>query len=180
MLGPRIVTATLDSLGLSQNSGLRYRINQHISWRRHAKSLRKIRPLDSYGQFGEDAMLQALLPAKAGFYIDIGSGHPILGSNTYALYQLGGRGILVDPVSANVDLSRRVRPGDKSIHAAIGLSNSESINFIEFETYQYSTTSESRAAEVLHSVIKSQPDIRSGFFPYERFSHLRFHLVPQS
>ena len=93
-------------------------------------------------------MLQVLLPTTAGFYIDIGSGHPILGSNTYALYELGWRGILVDPVRANIELSQRVRPRDKSIHAAIGLNDSEVIDFIEFDTYQYSTTSESRAAEV--------------------------------
>lgn len=148
MITPRIVTTTLDSLGLSQNSGLRYQINKHISWRRQVKSFKRIKPLHSYGQFGEDAMLQALLPSTAGFYIDIGSGHPILGSNTYALYELGWRGILVDPVKANVDLSHRVRPEDKSLHAAIGLSDSESVDFIEFETYQYSTTSESRATEV--------------------------------
>lgn len=148
MLVPKRVTTTLDSLGLSSNSGVRYRINTLISWRRQVKSLKRIKPLRSYGQFGEDAMLQALLPAAAGFYVDIGSGHPILGSNTYALYEQGWRGILVDPVRANVELSQRVRPGDKSIHAAIGLSGSEVIDFIEFDTYQYSTTSESRAAEV--------------------------------
>lgn len=149
MLVQRIVTPTLDLLGLSSNSGVRYRINKLISWRQQLKSLKGIKPLRSYGQFGEDAMLQALLPTTAGFYIDIGSGHPILGSNTYALYEQGWRGILVDPVRANVELSQRVRPRDKSIHAAIGLSNSEVIDFIEFDTYQYSTTSESRAAEVL-------------------------------
>ncbi len=126
------------------------------------KSMKKIKALASYGQFGEDAMLQALLPATAGFYIDIGSGHPILGSNTYALYLQGWRGVLVDPVRANVELSQRVRPGDKSIHAAIGLSDSEVIDFIEFDTYQYSTTSESRASEVLalgHKVTARYPVI---------------------
>jgi len=87
-------------------------------------------------------------PTIGGSLIDIGSGHPIIGSNTYALYELGWRGILVDPVRANVELSQRVRPGDNSIHAAIGLSDSDVIDFIEFDTYQYSTTSESRAAEV--------------------------------
>ena len=148
MLVPRIVTTTLNSLGLSSNSGLRYQINVLISRRRQVKSLKRIKPLHSYGQFGEDTLLQALVPTTAGFYIDIGSGHPILGSNTYALYELGWRGILVDPVRANIELSQRVRPRDKSIHAAIGLNDSEVIDFIEFDTYQYSTTSESRAAEV--------------------------------
>lgn len=148
MLVPRRVTTTLDSLGLSSNSGMRYRMNKHTSWRRQVKNLKQIKPLRSYGQFGEDAMLQALLPTTAGFYINCGSGDPFLESNTYALYKQGWRGSLVDPVRANVELSQRVRPGDKSIHAAIGLSDSEVIDFIEFDTYQYSTTSESRAAEV--------------------------------
>jgi len=148
MLVPRIISSTLDSLGLSQTSGLRHRVNNQISMRRQLKESKLVKPRLSYGQFGEDAVLQALVPATPGFYIDIGSGHPILGSNTYALYELGWQGILVDPVRANIELARRIRPSDTSIHAAIGMSDSTVIDFIEFEVYQYSTTSESRAAEV--------------------------------
>lgn len=112
------------------------------------RTLRGLRPRSSYGQFGEDAVLQAFLPDEIGFYIDIGSGHPIVGSNTYALYNLGWRGILVDAVESNIKISRLIRTRDTSIHAAVGDGLTSSINFIEFEVYQYSTTSESRAAEI--------------------------------
>ena len=51
----------------------------------------------SYGQFGEDALIQRTLKKKKGTYVDIGCYHPILYSNTYGLYRRGWKGIVVDP-----------------------------------------------------------------------------------
>lgn len=146
------LSALLDRLGIGAESPLRKKSNDFISWRRTQRNLAAIKATESYGQFGEDAVLQSLLPERIGSYVDIGSGHPIVGSNTFALYRKGWSGILIDPVKSNIELSRNVRPRDESIHAAIGVSNShptDSIDFIEFETYQYSTTNESRAQHVL-------------------------------
>ena len=143
------ISHLLDKAGLSPDSPLRSKTNGFITSRRHAAELRGIKPAHSYAQFGEDAVLQAYLPEGTGFYVDIGSGHPIQGSNTYALYELGWNGILVDPVLSNISLSQKVRPRDQAVHAAVGKSDQDRIDFIEFETYQYSTTSEERATEVL-------------------------------
>lgn len=146
---PDSISHLLDKAGLTPDSPLRSKTNGFITNRRHAAELGKIKPALSYAQFGEDAVLQAYLPEGTGFYVDIGSGHPIQGSNTYALYQLGWNGILVDPVLSNISLSEQVRPRDHAVHAAVGKSDQDQIDFIEFETYQYSTTSEERAEEIL-------------------------------
>lgn len=44
----------------------------------------------SYSQFGEDIQIQRFVQGVRGLYLDIGSGHPIQGNNTYALYKDGG------------------------------------------------------------------------------------------
>lgn len=112
------------------------------------KHIHSIVPRESYSQFGEDAVLQSILPDECGFYIDIGSGHPVIGSNTYSLYRLGWSGILVDPIPRNVELSRKLRGRDDVIQAAVGTPKLQSVIFYEFDPYHYSTTSLERAEEV--------------------------------
>ena len=126
----------------------REKANLEISLRRSRRNAIRTPPVLSYSQFGEDAVLQAFLPEGAGFYLDIGSGHPTQGSNTYALYLLGWRGMLIDPISSNISLSRAVRPGDTCVLGLCGETAGDSVNFFEFETYQYSTMLPSRAQEV--------------------------------
>ncbi len=47
---------------------------------------------------GEDYILQKIFSnLKNGYYIDIGSHHPILHSNTFLFYLNGWRGVCVDP-----------------------------------------------------------------------------------
>lgn len=135
-------------MNLDPNSGLRLHVNSFLSERREMRYIQSTMPRSSYSQFGEDAVLQSILPNKRGFYIDIGSGHPVLGSNTYSLYKLGWSGILVDPIPRNIALSRKLRGRDNIIQAAVGASKSESLIFYEFDPYHYSTTSLERAEEV--------------------------------
>ena len=112
-------------------------------------------PRRTYSQFGEDAILRSILPAGKGTYIDIGSGHPVAGSNTYALYEMGWQGVLVDPIAANIEMSERLRPRDLSIQAVCAGEQMEDIEFFEFDVYEYSTTSRDRVNELArmgHSV----------------------------
>jgi Methyltransferase FkbM domain len=104
-----------------------------IHWREFKKS-----KLDSdFSQFGEQKIIQNLVPSH-GFYLDIGSGRPVSGSNSYFLYKRGWSGILVDPIKTNIRLSKRLRPRDSSILAIVG---SDKRNFYEFYPYEYSTIS---------------------------------------
>ena len=52
-------------------------------------------------------------------YIEIGTNHPTEGNNTYHFYELGARGILVDPLPQSETLSCLWRPEDKFLRAAV-------------------------------------------------------------
>ena len=73
----------------------------------------------SFSQFGEDLVLEHLLPPK-GFYIDIGANHPVTHSNTWLFYRNGWRGITVEPNPDLARLHRQRRPKDRVIEAAVG------------------------------------------------------------
>ena len=76
----------------------------------------------SFSQFGEDLVLEHLLPNK-GFYVDIGANHPVTHSNTWLFYRNGWRGIVVEPNPQLAKLHRRRRPGDVVIEAAAGMKS---------------------------------------------------------
>ena len=101
-----------------------------------------------FSQFGEDELIHKYLPEKEGFYIDIGAGRPIRGSNTYALYLRGWTGICVDPIKLNMNLFKSLRPKDSFMNILIG-SESSLMNFWEFVPYEYSTVVEAVAEAVL-------------------------------
>ena len=91
-------------------------------------------------------LLQAVI--KTGSYIDIGSGHPVKGNNTYFLYQRGWTGILIDPILLNSELSKKHRLKDLFLNRIV--SNLEgSLMFWEFLSYGLSTTNVTRATFLL-------------------------------
>ena len=154
------VSRILNSFGIAPTSPILTKPNAWLSQRKNDRLLFAKYPRRFFSQFGEDAILQAMLPIKVGTYVDIGSGHPVAGSNTYALYELGWRGILIDPIRTNVELSKRLRPGDICIQAAIGREGGSAIDFFEFDVYEYSTTSRERVSELEamgHSLRASYP-----------------------
>lgn len=75
----------------------------------------------------EDAIALFLLEKigmipKDCYYLDLGANHPILGNNTYFLYKLGAKGVLVE---ANPELSgfiKYLRPRDVLIDKAVTLN----------------------------------------------------------
>ena len=79
----------------------------------------------SYSQLGEDLVLMNHLEWLGktlnpnGFFIDIGAFHPIDGSNTYALYRLGSRGVVVDVGASKKTLFKIFRPRDHFVNVAI-------------------------------------------------------------
>lgn len=106
-----------------------------------AKATRVAWPLrrDDYSQHGEEKALGALLPESVGTYLDIGSGNPVHLSNTYFLYRRSWSGVLVDPLWANVALSRLLRPRDRIFQALIS-DVSDERDFYEMDPSFYSTT----------------------------------------
>jgi len=92
----------------------------------------------SYSQFGEDNVLRYFFPEKECSYIDIGSGHPIIGNNSYFLYKKKNHGILIDGIEINILRSKKLRPRDKALKCLVGEKN-ENINFYEFKDKNFST-----------------------------------------
>src|SRR6266487_4104160 len=87
----------------------------------------------SYAQYGEDIVVEALVPELRGFYVDVGAFHPVQFSNTYLFYRKGWRGLNVEANPDALPEFHRKRPGDRTIQAV--LSNvEEEREFHVFET----------------------------------------------
>jgi len=102
--------------------------------------------LRSYSQWGEDSIISQFIFDNNWTYIDVGSGHPVHGNDTFFLYQRGCSGILVDPIESNGKLSRRFRPRDKFILGII--SNVKNLKFFQFSNSGISTALGTRASKL--------------------------------
>tara|TARA_B110000967_G_scaffold161058_1_gene167074 strand:- start:1731 stop:2438 length:708 start_codon:yes stop_codon:yes gene_type:complete len=95
----------------------------------------------SYAMDGEDiAILKCVNYIKNGFYVDIGSHHPVQRSNTCLLYQNGWRGINVDINDFTLDLFNYLRPDDINIQAAISDYNGNIDFYYQKDFSQLNTT----------------------------------------
>ena len=103
-----------------------------------------------YSQFGEDTILKKYLQENKGFYLDIGSGDPVRGSNTFFLYKKGWSGILIDPLSRNVFSSKIIRKKDKIIRGLVGATD-KSYPFYEMYPYEYSTTNNEIVKDLINN-----------------------------
>jgi FkbM family methyltransferase len=77
--------------------------------------------LESYSQYGEDVVIDALLSHKQnGFYVDVGANDPDALSNSKLLYGRGWRGINIEPdPTLHAKLSEK-RPRDLNLNIGIG------------------------------------------------------------
>ena len=115
----------------------------------HAEMLRptlmgaRRRAARSWSQHGEDDYLVAELGGSLsdGFYVDVGANHPARLSNTYRLYNLGMRGICVEPNEMLCDLIARYRPEDEVVAVAVG-PEEKLVRFYELARHDFSTFSE--------------------------------------
>jgi FkbM family methyltransferase len=74
----------------------------------------------SYAQNFEDVLLhRALKHVEGGFYIDIGAQDATTDSVSRGFYELGWRGVHVEPVPAYAEKLRQERPGDTVLEVAI-------------------------------------------------------------
>ncbi len=89
----------------------------------------------SFSLSGEDLILRKkvhgkLLSGKAGCYVDVGSFHPFLASNTYLFYCFGWSGLCIDANPIFKTGFEDLRPRDTFVHAAI-TQTSQEVNFAE-------------------------------------------------
>jgi len=96
----------------------------------------------SYSQNLEDVLLhRALSDVENGTYVDIGAGHPIYNSVTKGFYELGWRGVNVEPIEQRYQELLNDRPGDINLRALV-LRNSGNATLFRSEQGrgEYSTT----------------------------------------
>lgn len=75
----------------------------------------------SYAQNAEDVVLARVFAGQAtGRYVDLGAGYPTRDSVTRHFYDLGWRGINVEPEPALADELDRERPEDVNLRVAVG------------------------------------------------------------
>ena len=85
----------------------------------------------SYAQNYEDVMLwRALGHIRSGYYIDVGANDPVSDSVTKAFYDVGWRGINIEPVTEWFNKLQKERPGDINLNLACG-SRKEQKDFYE-------------------------------------------------
>lgn len=112
---------------------------------------------ETYSQWGEDVMLKFIFRKGNGTYVDVGSGYPTWGNNTYLFYKRGWKGVLVDPISTNIRLSKLLRRRDVSICSAVGEFAGE-ITIYQFDPSEYTTTQR----EVYENLLKNENVIFRG------------------
>jgi FkbM family methyltransferase len=94
----------------------------------------------SYAQRFEDLYLMRCFGDRPdGFYIDIGSGHPVYDNMSFAFYLKGWHGITVEPNPWLAQLTRAVRPRDRHIEALVGAAAGEATFYLVDEYHGLST-----------------------------------------
>ena len=94
----------------------------------------------SYAQNFEDVILyRALKSVTKGFYIDIGAEDPVSGSVSLAFYNMGWRGVHVEPNSVYANKLRHARHDENVLEVALGVQTG-TIEFYESANTGLSTT----------------------------------------
>jgi FkbM family methyltransferase len=137
---------------------------------------RRRRASVGWSEYGEDERLARELSGSLidGYYVDIGANHPARGSNSYRLYNLGMRGVCVEPNDELCNAIRRFRPGDVVLNAAIGAENGLA-KFYELSYHGISTFSEEEAVRRQAAGAKL---LRISFKPMLRLATILEQCVP--
>ena len=113
-------------------------------------------PTLSYAQRFEDLYLMRCFGDRAdGFYLDIGSGHPVYDNVSFAFYLKGWSGITVEPNPWLARLSRAVRPRDRHVEALVGSAGGQATFYQVREFHGLSTMIETHAQAALSQFGKS-------------------------
>lgn len=104
----------------------------------------------TFSQCGEDLAIIKYLPEDDGIYLDIGGGHPVIGSNTILLDRRNYKGFVVEPIS-KFSQGFKKRKNLVRVFETVCAPTNEPVDFFEFENSFLSTTS----IEVAKSLMSS-------------------------
>ncbi|MCX7954917.1 MAG: FkbM family methyltransferase [Bacteroidales bacterium] len=114
----------------------------------------------SFAQNGEDLLLNKYFQGvKSGFYVDIGSNHPIILNNTYFFYRRGWRGITIEPNKQFNYLYKLFRPKDIHINEFVS-DKEEYCYYYYFKEHVFNCLSENNleSKEIIHKIkVKTVP-----------------------
>src|SRR4029453_915220 len=97
-------------------------------------------PTVSYAQRFEDLyLMRCFAGGSDGFYIDIGSGHPVYDNTAFAFYLKGWQGITVEPNPRLARLTRAVRPRDRHVEALVGAAAGEATFYLVNDPHAFPT-----------------------------------------
>jgi len=115
----------------------------------------------SYAQNYEDLHLARVFGDQpAGFYIDVGAGHPVHSNVSFLFYLRGWSGITVEPNPWLAQLSEAVRPRDRRIDSLLGAADGQAIYHLVEGFHGLSTTVEANAQAAqkeFNRLVKSFP-----------------------
>jgi FkbM family methyltransferase len=104
------------------------------------------KPTISYAQRFEDLYLMRCFGSRSdGFYIDVGSGHPVYDNASFAFYLKGWHGVTVEPNPDLARLAKAVRPRDRHVEALLGATVGEATFYLVNDFHGLSTMIESHA-----------------------------------
>ena len=110
----------------------------------------------SYAQRFEDLhLLRCFGERSDGFYIDIGSGHPVYDNSSLLFYLRGWHGVTVEPNPALARLTRAVRTRDRHIEALVGASAGSATFYLVDDYHGLSTMIEDYARSALREFAKT-------------------------
>jgi FkbM family methyltransferase len=89
-------------------------------------------PRISYAQNAEDILIDRLFSGTTGTYMDIGSCHPLIDSNSLFFYERGWRGVNIEPAGASFQLFLNQRSEDLNLNVAASDCDGE-LTFYEVE-----------------------------------------------
>ncbi len=104
----------------------------------------------SYSQSGEDMIINYLFNSKGisnPSYLDIGTNHPFLNSNTFLFYTNGSRGVCVEADVTLIDEIIKWRPNDVILNVGVSVSEKNEEDFYIFNEPGLNTFDKQEADE---------------------------------
>ena len=92
---------------------------------------------------------------KNGFFVDVGSYHPLHRNNTMLLYKEGWRGINIDISDFSIKLFNHIRPEDLNINLAVSKKEGYVDMFFQKKLSQLSTIKKISAESAFQGKIKT-------------------------
>ncbi len=98
-----------------------------------APPARPSRSRTSFAECGEDLVIYDLahliLKLQKPTYLDIGAANPVRANNTYLMYTMHSRGVLVEPNPTFVEQERTERPEDVVLNVGIGIDGTREADY---------------------------------------------------